>query len=201
MMEIERSAERDAAIEAMLPNVPFDGWTLRALRHGGVEDGDLLFPGGTSDLIEAWCDLADRWMERGAAELGLEEMRLTGRIRALVALRLRQARPHKDAVRRAMGWMALPGHGRLAARCTARSVDAIWHAAGDRSADASWYSKRAILAGIYGGTLLVWVRDPSEDDAGALAFLDRRLAGLGHFGRLKGRVQRRIKDVARHMPL
>jgi len=30
----ERSPERDAAIAAMLPNVPFDGWTFRALRTG-----------------------------------------------------------------------------------------------------------------------------------------------------------------------
>ena len=30
----ERSPERDAALEAMLPNVPFDGWTYRALRTG-----------------------------------------------------------------------------------------------------------------------------------------------------------------------
>ena len=26
----ERSPERDAAIAAMLPHVPFDGWTIRA---------------------------------------------------------------------------------------------------------------------------------------------------------------------------
>ena len=30
----ERSPERDAAIAAMLPHVPFDGWTVRALRVG-----------------------------------------------------------------------------------------------------------------------------------------------------------------------
>ena len=30
----ERTPERDAAIEAMLPHVPFDGWTRRALRIG-----------------------------------------------------------------------------------------------------------------------------------------------------------------------
>ena len=30
----ERRPERDAALEAMLPHVPFDGWTYRALRAG-----------------------------------------------------------------------------------------------------------------------------------------------------------------------
>ena len=40
----ERLPERDAAILAMLPNVTFDGWTLRALRAGltgaGGDNGD-----------------------------------------------------------------------------------------------------------------------------------------------------------------
>ena len=35
----ERSAERDAAIAAMLPHVPFDGWTRRALRMGLTDIG------------------------------------------------------------------------------------------------------------------------------------------------------------------
>jgi ubiquinone biosynthesis protein COQ9 len=186
----ERSPERDAALEAMLPNIGFDGWTFRAARHAGVEDADILFPGGTSDMIEAWCDLADRRMEAAAEALDLPSLRVSQRVRALVALRLQQARPYKDAVRRALGWMALPGHARLAARTAARTADAIWHAAGDTSADFSWYSKRALLAGIYATTLLVWVRDPSEEDAESLAFLDRRLAGLGQIGRLRARFGR-----------
>jgi len=60
----ERSPERDAAIEALLPNVPFDGWTPRALRQALVaagqepEDAPLLFPGGAPDLLEAHRDPA-----------------------------------------------------------------------------------------------------------------------------------------------
>jgi ubiquinone biosynthesis protein COQ9 len=77
--------------------------------------------------------------------------------------------------------MALPGHAAVSARSAARTVEAIWHAAGDRSADISWYSKRAILAGVYGSVLLYWVGHP--DDAAALAFLDRQLARVGAIGR------------------
>ena len=35
----ERSPERDAALDAMLPNVPFDGWTYRAVRMGLAASG------------------------------------------------------------------------------------------------------------------------------------------------------------------
>jgi ubiquinone biosynthesis protein COQ9 len=68
-------------------------------------------------------------------------------------------------------------------------VDAVWHAAGDRSADFSWYTKRAILAAVYGATLLYWLRDSSDDDAATLGFLDRRLAGVGRIGSARRRVE------------
>jgi ubiquinone biosynthesis protein COQ9 len=197
----ERSPERDAAIAAMLPNVPFDGWTLRALRRGlaeidvPVDEAELLFPGGAADMIEAFCDAADRRTEAAAATLDLAALRLHERVRAVIALRLAQNRPHKEAVRRALALLALPSHTRLAAACAARTVDAIWHAAGDRSTDFSWYTKRAILGAIYGVTLLYWLRDSSEDDAATLAFLDRRLAGVGRIGALRRRAERTVSRL------
>ncbi len=189
----ERSAERDAAIDALLPNVPFDGWTYLALRRGltaigeAPEDAELLFPGGSADMIEAFCDLADRRMEEAAAARDWGDARLPARVRGVIATRLEQNRGYKEAVRRAMAVLALPRNARLAATCTARTVDAIWHAAGDRSADFSWYTKRAILTGIYVSTMLYWLRDTSEGDAATLAFLDRRLAGVGRIGRIRRR--------------
>jgi ubiquinone biosynthesis protein COQ9 len=187
----ERSPARDAAIMATLPHVPFDGWTFRALRMGladiGVpaDEAELLFPGGAADMIETFCDWADRRMEAEATTLDLAARRGPERVRAVIALRLARNRPHKEAIRRALALVALPSHARLAAACAARTVDAIWHASGDRSADFSWYTKRAILTAVYGATLLYWLRDSDDDDAATLAFLDRRLAGVGRFGALR----------------
>lgn len=182
---LERSPERDAAIDAMLPNVPFDGWTRRALRNGGIapEDADFLFPRGPREMIEVFCDLADRRMEAAAAEL--TPTRLSQRVRAVIALRLQQNRGHKEAIRRAAAVLALPGSARVAATCTARTVDAIWRAAGDEATGVSWYTKRAILTAVYSATLLFWLRDTSDGDEATLAFLDRRLAGVGRITRLR----------------
>ena len=187
----ERSAERDAAIEALLPRVPTQGWTRAALRCAladiGAEpdDAELLFPAGAPDLIEAFFDISDRRMEQDASDFS--DLRLPGRVRALIALRLQRNRPHREGIRRALAILALPGNVALAARCTARTVDAIWHAAGDRAADFSWYTKRATLAAVYVATLLFWLRDDSEADAATLEFLDRRLAGVSRIGRLRRR--------------
>jgi len=197
----ERLVERDAAIQGMLPHVPFDGWTKRALRIGlrdaGVpeDDADALFPLGTGDMIETFCDLADRQMEVAAASL--TEAKLTERVRAVIALRLEQNRPYKEAIRRALAVLALPQNAAAAAKCTARTVDAILHVAGDRSADFSWYTKRALLAAIYSATVLFWLRDSSEDDAATLAFLDRRMAGLGRLFRIRARVDGLVARLPR----
>ena len=185
----ERSLERDTAIEAMLPHVPFDGWTRRSLAMGLADAGmpadevDLLFPLGVADMVATFCDWADRRMEEAAATL--EETRLSRRVKAVIAVRFQQNRQHKEAIRRAIGVLALPGNARVAMACTARTVDAIWYAAGDRSADFSWYTKRAILTAVYSATVLFWLRDRSEGDADTVAFLDRRLAGVARIGRMK----------------
>ena len=191
----ERSTERDAAIEAMLPHVPYDGWTVMALRRALADigiDPDAareLFPLGPADMVETYCDLADRRMEDSAAAEGIAALRLSQRVRKLIALRLRQAAPHRQAVRRALAVLARPGNQGAAARTAARTVDAIWHAAGDRSVDFSWYTKRAILAGLYGATLLRWLSDDSEEFADTLSFLDRRLAGVARLGSLRRRLR------------
>ncbi len=174
----ERSPERDAALDLLVATVPFPGWTVRALQAAAGPDADLLFPGGPTDMVEAWTDLADRRMPPAPAELGLSQ-----RIRSVIARRLQDSAPHKEPIRRALALLTLDTAA--AGRVTARTVDSIWHAAGDRSADFSWYTKRAILAGVYGSTLLFWLRDDSEDAAETLAFLDRRLAGLGRLGKLR----------------
>jgi ubiquinone biosynthesis protein COQ9 len=197
----ERLPERDAAILGMLPHVPFDGWTKRALRAGvrdaglPADEADLLFPLGTVDMIETFCDVADRRMEEAAASL--PETKLSARVRAVIALRLEQNRPYKEAIRRGLAVLALPQNARAAAACTARTVDAIWYAAGDRSTDFSWYTKRAILAAVYSATVLYWLRDTSDDDADTLAFLDRRLVGVGRIGRVRGRAEALLARLPR----
>lgn len=184
----ERSPERDTAIEALLPSAGYRGWTIDALQEAAGLDADLLFPGGAADMVEAYCDLADRWMEADAAAVPLHDLRTPERVRAVIAARLARNAPYKDSIRRALGVLAIPGRQMLAARCTARTVDSIWHAAGDASADFSWYTKRIILSGVYGTTLLYWLRDSSDSDIDTLRFLDRRLAGVGMIGRVRRRL-------------
>jgi ubiquinone biosynthesis protein COQ9 len=192
--------DRAAIIDALLPQVPFDGWTTKALRQAleslGQEPADapLIFPNGTGGMIEAYCALADQRMAEAAPDfVGL---RVPEKVRALIALRLEQNRGDKEAVRRALAWLALPMNAPVMARTVAATVDAIWHAAGDTSADFSWYTKRGILAAVYSATLLYWLRDVSEEDADTLAFLDRRLASVGKIGGIRKKIETQVSQIA-----
>jgi len=205
----ERSAERDEALLLAVGHVPALGWGWRALAAGlqaagrpaeaARLDAELLFPGGALDMVEAFIDLADREMAGIAAEPGFAELRTTGRVRALVLGRLAGLAPHREAVRRAVAMLAMPRNARAGMASLARTVDEIWHLAGDASADFSWYTKRAILAGVYSATLLFWLRDDSEDGVATAAFLDRRLAGVGRIGKLRGRLEARLEAVRGRM--
>ncbi len=186
----ERSPERDAAIEAMLPHVATGGWTLSTLVESAGPDADLLFPGGAADMVEAYCDLADRWMQADAGGLEMAGLRLPDRVRMVIAARLRRNEPYKIAVRRALGVLAMPGRAVLAVQTAARTVDTVWFAAGDTSADFSWYTKRGILAGVYASTLLYWLNDSSDHSVDTLTFLDRRLALVGRIGKIRRRVSK-----------
>ncbi|WP_135466489.1 COQ9 family protein [Crenalkalicoccus roseus] len=190
---IERSDIRDRIVRAMLPLAAEQGWTWAALRAGARAAGEdpalaeSHFPTGPVGAIEAWFDLLNREMEQAAAAEGLAGLRIPARIRRVVELRLRALAPHKRALRRAMAILALPWNTGAALRAAARAADSMWHAAGDTSADFSWYTRRATLAGIYAATLAYWMRDDDPDIAGAMAFLDRRLADLGRLNRRRGR--------------
>jgi ubiquinone biosynthesis protein COQ9 len=184
-----------AILDALLPQIPFEGWTRTALRAALAsigqppEDAALFFPGGSGEMIESFCALADARMEEAAEAADLAAYRIPGRVRAILAIRFEQNRGNKEAIRRALSWLSLPIHAPHAARITARTVDAVWHAAGDTSADFSWYTKRAILAGVYSSTLLFWLNDSSDDDDATLRFLDRRLANVGQITKLRKRLE------------
>ncbi|SDC11928.1 COQ9 family protein [Belnapia rosea] len=189
----ERSEIRDRALRAMLPIAAGQGWNWATIRAGLAaigEDPALAeshFPTGPVGAVAHWIDLSNREMEAAAAAEDIATLRVPARIRRLVELRLLAVAPHKQALRRALSLLALPWNTPAAFRTTAQTVNAIWYAAGDSSADFSWYTRRATLAGVYGATLAYWMRDDEPGVEDALDFLDRRLADVARLGKLRRR--------------
>ena len=189
----EMDALRDRILDAALPNVIFDGWSRKALAHGAVsagltaEDVDIAFPRGVRGAVEHWLRRADAAMVAALGNADLDSMRIRERIAFAVRLRLEQAAQHREAVRRALAFLALPGNTRVAAESLYRTVDSIWWACGDRSTDFNFYSKRGLLAAVYSSTLLYWLDDASEGHSDTWAFLDRRIADVMRIPKITGR--------------
>lgn len=194
---------KDALIRAVLPEIPFSGWTMAALAQAAKAAGfdasmaERVFPGGVVDAVLHFVDLADRRLAGDAEKDGLEGLRLTGRIRWLIRHRLEAWTEHREAVRRAAVILSLPGNGVRATRATWATADLMWHLAGDESVDFSYYTKRVTLSAVYSSTLLCWMSDDSEGAAETWAFLDRRLADLSHLPRVIAGAKKKVEGVTR----
>lgn len=195
-------SERAALIEAMLPDVPFEGWSRPALRAAArrlglpPEEALALFAGGAADLVAAFSRWADRRMLDRFAELPRDGLGTAQRIALAIGLRLDLLEPWREAVRRALAVLALPQNAPLALRLLYETIDGIWYAAGDEATDFSFYTKRASLAAITAATTLYWLDDRSPGAADTRAFLDRRLAGVARLGA----VRRRLAEAALSLP-
>jgi ubiquinone biosynthesis protein COQ9 len=104
---------REKLLDAILPNVPFDGWTHKALSAGAADlnldplELDRLFPGGPADVIECFSARADRQMLQGLGALELESMRVRDKVATAVRLRLEALEPHREAVQRGLTFLGL----------------------------------------------------------------------------------------------
>ena len=190
-------ATREALITAVLGHVPFDGWSEKALLAAAdecaVEAAAVrrAFPRGAASLIQYHAARIDRCMEDGLGGTeALKGMGVRQRIAAAVRLRLELEHSHREAVRAALAYCAMPQNARLSLTCLYHTVDTVWFAIGDKSTDFNFYSKRALLAGAYGATLLYWLDDSSENYEESWAFLDRRLEDVMRVGRAKANLQR-----------
>jgi ubiquinone biosynthesis protein COQ9 len=195
------SDRRDALIEAVLPDVPFDGWSHGALAAAakriavGEAEAAALFPGGPRDAVAAFSRWADRQMLAALAPESLAAMKVRERVAAAVRGRLAVLGPHREAVRRALALLALPQNTPLGVRLLYETVDAIWYAAGDTATDFNFYTKRGLLAGVYAATTLYWLDDRSPALEQTQAFLDRRLADVMAIPRLGARLRKRLEAL------
>jgi ubiquinone biosynthesis protein COQ9 len=177
----DREAMRTRIVDAALPHVPFDGWNAATLAHAARDIGVdkvmalRVFPGGAIDAIRHWSEVTDRRMVAACEDAGFVQKRTRDKVARAVRARLELVGAHREAVRRALALLAPPIHAGLSARLVWRTVDAIWYLAGDSATDFNYYTKRGLLAGVYGATLLTWLDDRSPGFADTWSFLDRRL--------------------------
>ena len=185
---------RGKLLDAALAHVPFDGWGAAALAAAArdigvsVQDARALYPRGSVEMAAAFHMRGDDAMVAGMEAADSSALRYSEKVAALVRFRL-EAVDDKELVRRSMTLFALPQNAAQGARLIWGTAHRIWCALGDTSDDINWYSKRAILSGVYGACVLFWLGDTSEAHAATWTFVDRRIADVMRFEKFKSRVR------------
>lgn len=183
---------RAGLLDAIRPEVPFDGWSETAFRAAVAAEGmdpalaRVICPRGAIDLACDYHRAADRAAEAAIRAEDWPGMSYREKVAASVRLRLELVDP--ELVRRAASAFALPHNAATGAKLMWESADTIWRALGDSSTDGNWYTKRAMLSGVLSATVLFWMGDESEGHAESWAFLDNRIAEVMQIERIKGRL-------------
>jgi ubiquinone biosynthesis protein COQ9 len=202
----KKSTKDDTALKAdvlaaALKHAPFDGFTDKVLESAGSEVGAdkvalaRLFPEGPLSLVEAFSESADDAMEAALAKQNLAQMKIRTRINTAVWARIDALRENKEAARRAGAFLTLPPHASTGMKLLYRTVDRMWRAVGDTSTDFNFYTKRAILSGVYSATLMRWFTDQSEAEAETHAFLDARIENVMQFEKFKAQLKERTAGL------
>jgi len=191
---------REAVLAAALPHAAFDGFTDSLLQKAGAEAGVAkaelarLFEHGAISLVEFYSTHTDAEMEKRLGAMDLKAMKIRERIATAVKTRLAILKPHKEAARRAAAMLSLPMHVALATKLVYRTVDAMWRAAGDTSTDFNFYTKRGILAGVYGSTAMRWFNDTSADEKATEDFLAARIENVMQFEKFKAKAKEALSN-------
>ena len=176
---------REALLRAILPFVPFEGWSDAAFRQAAraaevtLAEARAAAPRGALDLAVEWHREGDRAMVRAMreapADLRMRE-RIAGALKARVA-----AMDDREALRRSAGLFALPANAALGTRLLWETADAVWTALGDPSRDGNWYTKRATLAAVLASVALFRLSDDSPGAEHTMEFVDRRIGEVMAF--------------------
>jgi len=175
-------------LDQALKLTPVHGWTRHMTVLAGQAVGmsagetELLLPHGAADLAAL---LSRRHDARALATLDgvhASNLKIRERVRRAVEARLDAAAPDETALRRWMGFLALPQNLGLGSRLAWESADHLWRWAGDTATDENHYSKRAILAGILTAATALRLTQGRDE---AMAFVDRRIDDVMRFEKWK----------------
>ncbi|KAK3058366.1 Ubiquinone biosynthesis protein coq9, mitochondrial [Extremus antarcticus] len=184
---VYREAER-TILSSALAHVPIHGFTQEALTLGAKDAGYLdissnLFPKGTFDLVKYHL-VSQRLGLKDRIQFPDENFGVGRKVRNLILERLR-ANVDTGIVTRwqeALAIMSLAENIPASLRELGALADEMWFLAGDTAVDASWYTKRASLSGIYAAAEIYQTTDQSTEYRDTEQFLDRRLEELRTVG-------------------
>ncbi|XP_005152357.1 ubiquinone biosynthesis protein COQ9, mitochondrial [Melopsittacus undulatus] len=188
-------------LTAALEFVPEHGWTAEAIAEGAKSLGLSaavagMFHNDGSDLILHFVSECNTKLsklleqELKLVQLGEAEKKPTDQfLKDAVEARLRMLIPYIEKWPQALSILLLPRNIPSSLNLLTSMIDDIWQYAGDQSTDFNWYTRRAVLTGIYNTTELVMLQDSSPDFEETWRFLENRVADAMSMGNAADQVR------------
>ncbi|KAH0619459.1 hypothetical protein JD844_000107 [Phrynosoma platyrhinos] len=188
-------------LTAALEFVPTHGWTSDAIAEGAKSLGLSvaaagLFHNDGSELVLHFVSQCNTKLselleeQHKLVQLGQAEKKKTDQfLKDALEARLRMLIPYIEKWPQAISVLLLPHNIPSSLNLLTSMVDDMWHYAGDQSTDINWYTRRAVLAGIYNTTELVMIQDSSPDFEDTWSFLQNRIADAMNMGHTAKQVQ------------
>ncbi|GAB6032720.1 hypothetical protein CHUAL_011590 [Chamberlinius hualienensis] len=178
------SEVREKILKAALGHVPKLSWSRLALARGAEDVGlsstaEGLFSRGEVELVEYFNQTSNHQLVYSLKKLlptriPRSELQMKFFYSALQD-RLKMIIPLIHTWPKALTLMSHPPNVIYSLKNLHEFVDDVLYHAGDRSADFSWYPKRAGLAAVYVSSELAMMSDKSADYTETWQFLNRRL--------------------------
>jgi len=147
----------------------------------------ILFPGGGSQIIEEF----ESWQDQKMLELLLTEeqtLKIRGKIAKALEVRIIGIVP-KAAILQQNALFLLPSNILSGAKFYSNTCDLIWRYAGDKSEDFNYYSKRALLLGVYTSSRLFYLSDNSKDFTKTKEFIATSLERIINIAQTKSKIK------------
>jgi ubiquinone biosynthesis protein COQ9 len=155
-----------------LPVVEQQGWkALTPTFQTSQGSIGLFFPGGVEEMVLFYQGFLQQQMTEKLSVASLQGTT----VRIVNGIQYYLLSTSQKMAKQTVRLFAHPFYVSLGMRCLYAFVNTLWYAAGDRSTDFNFYTKRGLLAMVFTSTELYWIQDTSPGYYKTWQFLDQRL--------------------------
>ncbi|OAB82288.1 COQ9 family protein [Wolbachia endosymbiont of Diaphorina citri] len=193
--------EQKLIVDELIKVIPFEGISdatlLKACTNLNLANSFCKFQNGIYSALEYIAENLNSSMEAELRNSNLEDMKVRERVKLAIQIRLSNYAKlpnYRECLKNVLSFSILPQNTYFSSKLLYKTVSTIWYGIYDQSTDFNYYTKRAILAGVYLSTILFFINDYSEDFVDTLSFLDRRINNVMTFQKFKTRLKGIIRN-------
>ena len=193
--------EKILILEDFLKNASFDGWNELTLKKSAKNSNfaedyyKLLFPEGISDFTNFfYAYTTEKMTDVFFNEENIKNKKIKEKIAFLVETRINIYNSYKESIRSLLSYNLHPQNILNAQLNIWKICDQIWFLCGDKATDFNYYSKRALLEGVYSSSILFWLDDKSNNWEETKSFIVTQISRTLKIGKFSSNLTSSIKN-------